>query len=51
MTGTNFEIPVTSQERNVVAKIQPDRPSGLAEEVEKGDGRTVHNDNTNSSGM
>ena len=46
MTGTSFAIPVTSQERNVAAKFQPDRPSGLAGEVEIGDGRTVRDDNT-----
>ena len=36
MTGTSVAIPVTSQERNVDAKFQPDWPGGLAGEVEKG---------------
>ena len=45
MTGTSVAIPVTSQERNVAANFWPDRPSGLTEEVEKGDGRTVRDDN------
>ena len=39
VTGTSFAIPDTSQERNVAAKFQLDRPSGLAGEVEIGDGR------------
>ena len=50
VTGMSFLIPVTSQERNVAAKFQLDWPSGLAGEVEKGDGRTVRDDNT-LSGM
>ena len=37
VTGTSFAIPVTSQEMNVAAKFQPDRPSSLAGEVEKVD--------------
>ena len=36
----DFAIPATCQERNVAAKFQPDWPSGLAGEVEIGDGRT-----------
>ena len=35
-------IPVTSQERNFTAEFQPDRPNGLAREVEIGDGRKVY---------
>ena len=50
----NFAIPATSQEQNNAAKFQPDRPSGLAGEVEirdgwtdgQPDGWTAHNDNT-----
>ena len=42
MTGTNFAIPFTSQERNVAAKFQPNRLCGLAGEIEMGDGWTVH---------
>ena len=45
VTRTSFVVPVTSQERNVAAKFQLDRSSGLAGEVEKGDGRTVRDDN------
>ena len=40
ITGTSFVIPWTSQERNLAAKFQPDRPIGLAREVERGDGQT-----------
>ena len=40
MTGTNFEIPVTSQERNVAAKFQPVKP------IMETDGRPVRDDNT-----
>ena len=40
MTGTSFAIPVTRQERDIAAKFHPDRPGGLAGEVEKGDGWT-----------
>ena len=39
VTGTTFAIPGASQERNVATQFQPDRPSGLAGEVEIGDGR------------
>ena len=39
MTRRSFAIPVTSQKRKVAAKFQPDWPSGLAGDVEKGDGR------------
>ena len=39
MTGTSFAISVTNQERNIAAKFQLDRPSGLAGEVKIGDGR------------
>jgi len=46
VTGTSFAIPVTSHKRNVAAKFQPDRPSGLAREVEIGDGWMVHDDIT-----
>ena len=46
MTGRSFAIPVSSKAGNVTAKFQPDRPSGLAGEVEIGDGRTVRDDNT-----
>ena len=46
----SFAIPVASQEQNIAAKFQPDRPSGLATEFKIGDrhtdGRTVHDDNT-----
>ena len=46
----SFAIPVTCLERNVAAKFQLDRPSGLAGQVEKGDGQidgqTVRDDNT-----
>ena len=52
VTGPSFAVPVTSQE-NVAAKFQPDRPSGLAGEVEKGDGWmdgwTVRDENTLSA--
>ena len=34
----SFGISVNSQERNVAAKFQPDWPSGLARDVEIGDG-------------
>ena len=37
MTKTSFAFPGTSQERDGAAKFQPDRPSGLAGEVVKGD--------------
>ena len=50
MTRTSFEIPVTSQQWNFAAKFQQDRPSGLAGEVDIGDGltdgQTVHDDDT-----
>ena len=48
VTGTSFAIPVTSQERNIAAKFQPDQPSGLAGEVEIGDGWMARDDNTSS---
>ena len=54
MTGASFGIPVTSQEMNVAAKFQLNRPSGLAREVEIGDGRTdgqTERDNNTLSGM
>ena len=34
MTRLSFAIPVTSEERYLAAKSQPDGPSGLAGEVE-----------------
>ena len=53
--GTSFAILVTSQERNVSAKFQPDQPSGLAGKVEIGDrwtdGQTVPDDIPDLSGM
>ena len=39
MTRMNFAIPVNNQEWSIVAKFQPDWPSGLAREVEMGDGQ------------
>ena len=54
VTRSSFAIPITSQEQNVAAKFQLDRPGGLAREVEIGDrrtngwtdGQTVHDGNT-----
>ena len=40
VTRTSFAIPVTSHERNIASKFQPDRTCGLAGEVKKGEGRT-----------